>query len=251
MLGDFCLTSVGVDAGGMLMSAAVKSADIITVRAQNETAGTVDLASTTLRVGVLAKARASTVGLLGSTTWDPGSLADGVGESTDVTVAGAKLGDYALASLGVDGQGISLFANVTATDTVTVRLQNETGGTIDLADSRLTVLVIPQVPKGYLGELTGAVVNDFASLVDGAGASKDVTVVGAELGDYAVASLGVDTVDFCVSASVKAKDTVTVRVQNETTGTVNLASTTVRALVIPKASLGAPAAVEVRTTVET
>jgi hypothetical protein len=81
-------------------------------------------------------------GLLeGSKTHDFGNLADAAGESTDVTVTGAALGDYAVASLGVSTQGMTLTATVTAADTVTVRLQNESGGALDLASTTLRVLV--------------------------------------------------------------------------------------------------------------
>lgn len=84
--------------------------------------------------------------LPGSATYDAGSLADGAGATTTVTVAGAALGDFALASLGVDLQGIAVTAYVSAANTVSVRLQNETGGTIDLASTTLRVLVL-QKPK--------------------------------------------------------------------------------------------------------
>ena len=76
----------------------------------------------------------------------------------------------------------------------------------------------------------------MGNLVDGAGESKDVTVTGAALGDFAVASLGVDVVDMLVTANVTATNTATVRVQNETGGAVDLASTTVRVRVYPQAS---------------
>lgn len=82
--------------------------------------------------------------LTGSKTHDFGSLADGAGETTTVTVTGAALGDYAETSLSVDIQGMTLTAWVSATNTVSVRLQNETGGTIDLASATLRAKVTPQ-----------------------------------------------------------------------------------------------------------
>ena len=95
------------------------------------------------------------------------------------------------------------------------------------------------------GILTGSTTWDVGSLVDAAGESKDVTVTGAVLGDFAIASLGVDTVDMLVTATVTAADTVTVRVQNESGSTVDLASTTVRVVVLPFASFAAPSALTV------
>lgn len=79
--------------------------------------------------------------LLGSKTHDPGSLADGAGESTTVSVPGAALGDFASASFSLDAQGVTLSAWVNAADSVTVRFQNETGGVVDLASGTLRARV--------------------------------------------------------------------------------------------------------------
>ena len=79
--------------------------------------------------------------LTGSATFDPGSLVDAAGATTTVTVTGAALGDFALASFSLDLQGITVTAYVSATDTVAVRFQNETGGTIDLASGTLRARV--------------------------------------------------------------------------------------------------------------
>lgn len=73
----------------------------------------------------------------GSATYDPASLADGAGATTTVTVTGAKLGDYASATFSLDLQGITLTAWVSAANTVSVRFQNESGGTLDLASGTL------------------------------------------------------------------------------------------------------------------
>jgi len=75
----------------------------------------------------------------GSVTYDPPSLADGAGVTTTVTCAGAAMGDYARASFSNDIQGISVTAWVSAANTVSVRLQNESGGVIDLASGTLRV----------------------------------------------------------------------------------------------------------------
>ena len=77
----------------------------------------------------------------GSATYDPASLVDGAGATTTVTVTGAALGDYAVASFSNDLQGILLTAYVSAANTVSVRFQNETAGTIDLASGTLRALV--------------------------------------------------------------------------------------------------------------
>ena len=83
-------------------------------------------------------------GLDGSATFNAGSLADGAGETTTVTVTGAALGDFVLVSLGVDLAGITVTGYVSAADTVSVRVQNESGGTLDLASTTLRVRVLPR-----------------------------------------------------------------------------------------------------------
>lgn len=80
-------------------------------------------------------------GLKGSATYDPPSLADGAGATTTVTVTGAALGDFAIASFSLDLQGITVTAWVSATNTVSVRFQNESGGILDLGSGTLRARV--------------------------------------------------------------------------------------------------------------
>jgi hypothetical protein len=80
--------------------------------------------------------------LSGSKTHDFGSLADGAGETTTVTVTGAALGDFVEGvSLSVDLQGMTLTGYVSAADTVSVRLQNESGSPVDLSSATLRARV--------------------------------------------------------------------------------------------------------------
>jgi len=69
----------------------------------------------------------------------PGALADGAGATTTVAVPGAALGDFALASFSVSIAGMTLTAWVSAADVVSVRFQNESGGSLDLASGTLRV----------------------------------------------------------------------------------------------------------------
>jgi riboflavin synthase alpha subunit len=74
---------------------------------------------------------------------------------------------------------------------------------------------------------------DAGSLVDGAGETDDVTVPGVALGDMVIgASLGVDLVGLTVTGYVSAANTVKFRIQNESTATVNLASATMKIVVV-------------------
>jgi hypothetical protein len=75
--------------------------------------------------------------LTGTATYDPPSLADGVGTTTTVTVTGAALGDFAKAAFSLDTSGITITAWVSSTNTVSVRFQNESGGTLDIASGTL------------------------------------------------------------------------------------------------------------------
>lgn len=76
-----------------------------------------------------------------SDTWDASSIADGDEEAKEVTVTGAVLGDYAVASLSIDIIDLVLDAQVTAANTVTCILANNTGGAIDLASATVYVRV--------------------------------------------------------------------------------------------------------------
>lgn len=74
-------------------------------------------------------------------SWDTGSIAAGSYATKEVTVQGAALGDFAMASLSLDVQDMQLNANVTAANTVTVTLFNPTGSAIDIGTPTLKVLV--------------------------------------------------------------------------------------------------------------
>ena len=80
--------------------------------------------------------------------------------------------------------------------------------------------------------LTGSKTHDFADTADGAAATTTVTVTGAALGDFVTGvSVGVDLAGGILTGYVSAADTVTVRLQNESGSSLNLASTTLRVLV--------------------
>lgn len=78
-----------------------------------------------------------------TSTVNPASMLDGNEEAFEVTVPGAKLGDFAFVSFSIDVSDLELSAQVTAADTVTVSLSNNTGGTIDLGSGTLRVKVVP------------------------------------------------------------------------------------------------------------
>lgn len=78
-----------------------------------------------------------------SCTLDAGSLVDGAGENDTVTVPGVALGDIVLGiSFGVDMVGVMVHGYVSAANTVILRLQNESGGTVDLASNTVRLVVV-------------------------------------------------------------------------------------------------------------
>lgn len=81
-------------------------------------------------------------GTTATATWNPASIADGDNATTTVTVQGAELGDFVLSSFSVSLGGLALCAYVSAANTVTAVLLNNTGGAVDLASGTLKVKVL-------------------------------------------------------------------------------------------------------------
>ena len=76
-------------------------------------------------------------------TLNASSLADTVGETNTIAVPGVKLGDIVMnISMGVDVSGISITPYVSAADVVSIRFQNESGGTLDLASTTVKAVVV-------------------------------------------------------------------------------------------------------------
>lgn len=73
---------------------------------------------------------------------DPASLADGVGETRTVTITGAAVGDFVMFAPAIDIAGISITGYVSAANTVSFRIQNESAGTLDIATSNWNILVL-------------------------------------------------------------------------------------------------------------
>lgn len=74
-------------------------------------------------------------------TWDPGSIADGDGETRSLTVTGAAFGDFVQVSAPYDLQDLQATAYVQASNTVEIRLDNNTGGAVNLGSGSWKVRV--------------------------------------------------------------------------------------------------------------
>ena len=104
---------------------------------RNPAGGT--LTATQVGIHTLAVGQAAT-----SATWDPANITQNGYVSTTVSVPGAELGDFALASFSIDISSLDLSCYVSAADTVTVVLSNHTTvvGGVDLNSATLRVLVL-------------------------------------------------------------------------------------------------------------
>lgn len=76
--------------------------------------------------------------------FDPANAATGSGtfSATDITVPGAALGDLVLATFNVDATDALVTAAVTAANTVTFLLLNNTAGAVNLAAGKLVLYVL-------------------------------------------------------------------------------------------------------------
>lgn len=79
---------------------------------------------------------------VGSATYDPPSLVHGAGATTTISAPGAAAGDFAIASFSNDLQGVTLTAWVSTANTVSVRFQNHSGATLNLASGTLRAQVL-------------------------------------------------------------------------------------------------------------
>lgn len=84
---------------------------------------------------------AQNIVLTGSITWDPASLNDGQRASTTVTVTNASSGDHVVVSHQLSLLGCQLWGEVTASNTVTVYLENRTGGVVNVGSGTLRAMV--------------------------------------------------------------------------------------------------------------
>jgi hypothetical protein len=77
----------------------------------------------------------------GAATWDPASVANGASTSTTVTVPGVLVGDYYAVKVypPYTLAGLSATGYVSADDTVTILLLNNSGGAVNLGSGEWKV----------------------------------------------------------------------------------------------------------------
>ncbi len=79
-------------------------------------------------------------------TLDTDNLADAAGVSDTVAVPGVALGDIVLGfSFGVNLSGMTVTSYVSAADSVVIRVQNESGGAVNLASTTIRLVIVRMV----------------------------------------------------------------------------------------------------------
>lgn len=85
-------------------------------------------------------------GFRATATWDPGSCGDYSQVNTTVSVGGAAVGDAVAVgfttALTAGSGNLFVLGEVTSANTVTVKLHNMSGGTVDLGSGTLSVVVL-------------------------------------------------------------------------------------------------------------
>lgn len=85
--------------------------------------------------------------LNGSLAWNVMEIPHGIEETNEVQIPGARFGDHVTISSGMDLADMSLSGEVLRDDIVTVRLTNNTGGTLDLLHSQTLDVAVNKAPQ--------------------------------------------------------------------------------------------------------
>jgi hypothetical protein len=216
--GEAILLAYSQNTVGALFSAYKFSSDSVRVRSYNRAGATVTLTAGYYYTRGVGKHNSESSSYK---TYDPASIASLATETTTVTLKGANLGDIVTASFDQDMQDVNLFAYVSAVDTVTVCFVNRAGASRNLVSGVLRVFKIESVLEIF----TSSVV-DLPSLIANAGTTITQAVPDAEVGDIVTYSLSVDLQQIVGYAWVSVDGTVSIRFQNESGVTVDLASCT-------------------------
>lgn len=75
-------------------------------------------------------------------TWNPDNIGSNSFFEEDVTVQGAELGDICLASFEADLQNLNLNCHVTASNTISLHLSNNTAGAVNLPAAQVHIIVL-------------------------------------------------------------------------------------------------------------
>jgi hypothetical protein len=200
----------------------------INYRVQNESGSSIDYPKTLCKVTKLSSKYIKTIAIESSYQWSGSNIADGAGLSKDVNCP-CSLGDFVVFGWGSQFNNLLTSCYVKSTNTITCRIQNESGGASSVVTSTadLKVYVIDE----SRADCKGSKIYNPPSLADAEGVSIDVTCLGARIGDFALAAFTQNLEGMLLSATVSANDTVTVRIQNETGGVLDISSGILKTIV--------------------
>jgi hypothetical protein len=220
------IPSFSQDLQGITLTGGAYQTNGLAARFQNESGGTLDLGSGILSWRPIA---ATELKASNTATYDQALLTHGNGVTIMVAVPAATVGDFTVWSHTSSYANVCVTSWVSAPNTVSVRVQNETGGKIDPTGGSLRCAVLREV-----GDYMNAMTYDPPTLADAAGVTTTVSLPGVKLGDFVVASFSQDLRGILMTSYVSAADTVSIRFQNQTGGVIELASGTLRVMAFRK-----------------
>lgn len=177
------------------------------------------------------------------------ALGDGTLELLDFTEIASAVNHVGITNaitavapiVGAEGDDTDIDLNIVSKGTGGIVLNGSTAkvDTIldedDLVSDDANAIATQQSIKRYVDGISGTIVFDPGSLVDGAGeTSSSVTVTGAALGDFAIVAAPYDLQGITATVYVDAANSAKIRLQNETTGTIDLASGTWKVKVLDR-----------------
>lgn len=149
--------------------------------------------------------------------------------SDELPIAGAALGDFVLVGSGQAMNSVQYYGLVTAAGVVKLKMVNRSG--VDrtfLDDLFWPIRVIPKTKYTALAAWTPA------EIANGSFEAKNITVTGAELGDFVLVSYDQDVSAFFMSAAVTATNVVTVTLHNFSGGALTPTAGNVRVRLIKR-----------------
>lgn len=162
-------------------------------------------------------------------TWEPGTLADHDTATKAVAAPYTQLGDAVIAAAPYSLAGCLCCAYPTGTNTAEILVCNETAGEVPLASGDWKIKTLPKERCNF-----ATTVEPGAIAAGGFYSTGDITYYGVALGDLVLAGPGVDLNGVYCTCAVTAADTITVTLNNLTSGEITLASSTWCFYVFPK-----------------
>lgn len=176
-----------------------------------------------------------TVGGINSAAFVNKNVTVGYWAKTNLPLASVKLQGLRQASIPSDEQWHYIASTIKITNaSASVQIITENSGLTGYVEISDVVVTLGRTPIAIAQRTdpVGSATYNPPSLTTGSQTTTTVTVAGAALGDFVMPSFSVDLQAIELSAYVNAVDTVTCVFRNDTGGTIDLASGTLRCRVI-------------------